>query len=540
MTIFRPAPPVPDHVTSRIAPTAARSAAIRPHGRSWPAHGRRYLRIGGAIVTAAWLAGLVVFSTVLYQRNNLTADFATYNQAWTLIGQGHLNPFATIYGGYPFIKSDLELIIWPLALLHLITPQPIVLLLIQDLAVAACGFIVFVWIADYLEWRRVGWWVTVAISTMVLAVVIVNPGIYQTLLYDFHIEPISTVFILLAARELWWGRFRRAWIWIAVALLCGSFAAITLVGLGLSALLAGRATRRQGVLVLAAAIGWLGVISLLGADTGSGLNNYAYLAGRTHLSGTTGIALVLGAIFSHPSRVVTIVHERLHYVWLLIKPVGVVGLASAWGFGVPFVVMLTDLLNSQYEFIFQAFQNFAVFFFLLFGAVTVLVWLAQRLRLGWLFAATIGVAVSVVALTYGATTSPGNIQWAVSRVGTAQAAALNSALARTPPQAEVIATVGIMGRFAGRPAVYWYGPGGRPPITARPVVFVFDPANENTIPQANPADDEAAIGFVRGTLGARTILDQAGVVALEWQPPPGITHLRFPWLSAPPRARGRG
>ena len=217
---------------------------------------------------------------------------------------------------------------------------------------------------------------------MVLAVVVVNPGVYQTVLYDFHIEPISTVFVLLAARDLWWGRFRRAWIWIAITLLCGSFATITLVGLGLSALLAGRATRRQGVLVLAAAIGWLGVISLLGADAGSGLDNDEYLAGRTHLSGASGIAVILAGMFSHPSRVVTVVHERLHYLWVLIKPVGVVGLVSAWGFGIPVVVMLTNVLNSQYGFIFEAFQNFAVFFFLLFGTVTVLVWLAQRAHWG--------------------------------------------------------------------------------------------------------------------------------------------------------------
>ncbi len=538
MTLSRPAPLVSERVTSRAADTTARPAAIRTHGRSWPARGRRYLKVTGAIVMAAWCAGLVVFSTVLYQRHNLTADFATYNQAWTLIGHGHLNPFDTVYGGFPFIKSDLELIIWPLALLHLLTPQPIVLLWVQDLAVAASGFVLFLWIADYLERRRVTWWATVGISALAVVVVIVNPGVYQTLLYDFHIEPISTLFVLLAGRDLWWGRFRRAWIWIAIALLCGSFAAITLVGLGLSALLAGQATRRQGVLVIAAAIGWLGLISLLGSDAGSGLDSYAYLAGRSHLSGASSIALILAGIVSHPSRVVTVVHERLHYLWVLIKPVGVIGLASAWGFGVPFVVMLTNVLNSSYGFIFQAFQNFAMFSFLLFGTVTVLIWLAQRVRFGWIGAAGIGVAVSVVALTYGLTTFPGNIRWAVDRVGTAQAAALSSALARTPPKAETISTIGIMGRFAGRPAAYWYGPGGTTPVTARPVVFVFDPANENTIPQATPADDQEAIAFVRDTLGAKTLVDRAGVAAFEWQPPSGVTHVTFPHAPRPAGRRG--
>ena len=71
-------------------------------------------------------------------------------------------------------------------------------------------------------------------------------------------------------------------------LLCGSFAAIALFGLGLSALVAGKQTRRSGLLLLAVSVGWLGLISALGADRGSGLSLYAYLAGRTTLSGPGG------------------------------------------------------------------------------------------------------------------------------------------------------------------------------------------------------------------------------------------------------------
>jgi uncharacterized membrane protein len=540
MTLSLSASVFPDEMTRRVTSEPTMRAGIRPHRRSWPLRGRGYLRLTGAVVMAGWLAGLVVFSIVLYQRHNLTADFATYNQAWSLLGHGHLNPYDTIYGSHPFWKSDFELVIWPLALLHLVTPQPIVLLFVQDLAVAASGFVAFVWIADYLEWRRVTWWTAVAVCVLVLVVTIVNPGVYQTLLYDFHIEPIATVFVLLAARDLWWGRLRRSWIWIALVLLCGSFAAITLVGLGVSAVLAGRTTRRQGALVIVTALAWLGLISLLGADAGSGLDNYAYLANRAHLSGASGIALIVGGMLAHPSRVVNVIHERLHYVWMLIKPVGIVGLASAWGFGVPFVVMLTNALNAQYGFIFQAFQNFAVFSFLLFGTVTVLVWMSQRIRLGWIVALVVGIAVTAQALTYGLTASPGNIRWAVSRVSNGAGAAMTTALARTPSQAEVIATIGIMGRFSGRPAAYWFGPGGTTPVTARPVVFVFDPANENTIPQATPADDEQAIAFVRDTLGARTLVDRSGVVALEWQPPAGTTRVVFPPVPRPPDTGGTG
>ena len=198
-----------------------------------------WLRVAGAVVMGLWCIGLVVYSTTIYYHDFLGEDFATYNQAWTLIGQGHLNPYDTIYH-FPFIKSDFELIIWPLALVHLVYPGSVALLWIQDLAVAGSGFVVFLWIVDYLERRTVPWWPAAGVASVVLLVLIASPGSYQILYFDFHMEPISTVFVLLAGRDLWSGRHRRAWIWVVMALACGTFAAITLVGLGISALLAGR------------------------------------------------------------------------------------------------------------------------------------------------------------------------------------------------------------------------------------------------------------------------------------------------------------
>ncbi len=209
----------------------------------------RSLRVAGAVVMGLWCIGLVLYSTTIYHHAILGEDFATYNQAWTLIGQGHLNPYDTIYH-VPFVKSDFELIIWPLALVHLVYPGSVALLWIQDLAVAASGFVVFLWIVDYLERRTVPWWPAAGVASVVLAVLVVNPGAYQILSFDFHMEPISTPFVLLAGRDLWSGRHRRAWIWVVTALTCGTFAAITMVGLGISALLAGRETRRQGARAL--------------------------------------------------------------------------------------------------------------------------------------------------------------------------------------------------------------------------------------------------------------------------------------------------
>ena len=102
-----------------------------------------------------------------------------------------------------------------------------------------------------------------------------------------------------------------------------------------------------------------------------------------------------------------------------------------------------------------------------------------------------------------------------SRVRPAQ---LRVALAATPADAEVIATVSVMGRFCGRPACYFYFPNGPRPVVSRTVVFVFATDNEAT---TTPAGSAMAINYVRGRLHARTIVDADSVAAFVWHPPPG-------------------
>jgi hypothetical protein len=474
---------------------------------------------------AAWCIGLAVYSTVMYRHHFLAEDFATYNQAWTLIGQGHLNPYDTIYHSYSFVKSDFELIIWPLALIHVVFPQPVALLWIQDLAVAGSGAVVFVWIVDYLEQRKVAWWPAAGAAVVVLAVLVASPGAYQILYFDFHLEPISTVFILLAGRDLWGGRHRRAWVWVALALACGTFTAVTVVGLGLSAVLAGRDTRRQGILLMVAAVGWLAVVSAIGASAGSGITLYAPLVGRRSLSGTTGIAVLAFGLVAHPSRAVDQLYDRLGNIYVLIKQVGVIGLASAWGFGVPVVVMVTNALSANTGLINQAFQNAAVFPFVLLGTVMVLVWVAQRFRYGWIPATAVALVVAVQALSYGVGLAPANVSFGTSQIGAGPGSQLSRALALTPSGAEVISTISVMGRFCSRPYCYWFYPNGTLPVQSREVVFVFDPAAEDEIPEADAADDVGAIAFVRDRLHARTLVHADGVTALIWRPPAGTKRI---------------
>ena len=498
----------------------AASAGVRePRLRSW-----RRLKLAGVVVMGLWFCGLAAFSTLIYHRAFLGQDFATYNQAWSQIGSGHLDPFDTVYG-FPFVKADFELILWPLALLHLVTSQSIVLLFVQDLAVAGTGLVAYLWIIEFLERKEVPILTATAVGALVLVVTVANPGIYQTVRFDVHMEPIAALFLVLAGRDFWRGRIRRAWIWSAVVLLCGSFAAIALFGLGLSAVLAGKRTRRSGVILVTASVGWLALISALGADRGSGLSLYAYLAGRNTLSGAGGLAVLAGGIVTHPWRVADHVFHRLGAVYQLIKPVGIVGLASAWGFGVPVVVLATNALNSRTDFLNNAFQNCAVFPFVTVGTVMVLVWLAERVQVGWVIALVVALAVTAQALTYGFTRSPADVRWAVHQVPSGPASQLRAALSKVPQGAEVISTLSVMGRFCSREYCYFFYPNGPRPVAAHDVVFVFAADNETL---TTPAGSAYAISYVRDRLHARVLVDAQGIAAFDWHPAPGVRQVTLP------------
>ena len=501
------------------------SGALAPDAPRW-----RVVRLVGTGAVALWVTVLAALSFMIHHRSFLAEDFGIYSQAWTRIGQGHLNPYSTVYG-YPFVKGDLEVIMWPLALLHLITSNSVVLLWVQDLAIAACGLVTFLWVLEYLERRGVSWQKSAGIGAAVLVVFMIDPNVYGTVGFDFHIEPMSTVFVLLAGRDVWRGRNRRAWLWVAGVLLCGSFASITLVGLGLSALIAGPATRRTGMLVIATGLGWLALISLLHANAGSGLAEYAYLAGRKTIAGPSGMALLATGIAIHPWRVTHQIQSRLAEMYLLLKPVGVIGMATAWGFGVPFAVMVTDALNGNPAFILDSFQNFAVFPFVLFGTVVALVWMVQRVSWGWVPATILAMLFGLQALVYGMNRSPEVIRWTVSRVDAAEGASLRSTLTAIPPDAEVIASMSLMGSFCQREFCYFALPGHARPVQSSAVVFIFIPAHD---PFASAADSAAGIAYVRDQLHARPLAAAAGISAFEWLPPKGTSSVIVPGAAEVP------
>ncbi|MGH9061334.1 MAG: hypothetical protein ACRDZY_17740, partial [Acidimicrobiales bacterium] len=181
-----------------------------------------------------------MWSFHLWQRFDLTSDFATFHQAWQQIATGNLNPRLTTFAynypryGYPFWQSHLELAMWPLALLWWVSHSSFDLLVVQDLALTGAGLVSLRWglelVTQHWPERRRG---SPILGLALLIVLLINPWIYWTATYDFHFQPIACLFILLAARDLWNGR-SRGWWWIAGVLLCGDVASTYVVAVGLS------------------------------------------------------------------------------------------------------------------------------------------------------------------------------------------------------------------------------------------------------------------------------------------------------------------
>jgi hypothetical protein len=482
--------------------------------------------LAGSAAFTLWFVVLAALSASYFHRFFLAEDFGIYNQAWTLIGTGHLDPYNTVYG-YPFIKADFELILWPLALLHVVVPTPFVLLLVQDVSIAGSGLVAYLWIVDVLERSATPIWTASIVAVGVVLVTVVEPGMYQTASFDLHLEPMATLFLLLAGRDLWNGRFRRAWVFAAAVLLCGSVAAFGLFGLGLSAVLAGRSTRRHGLFLMTTGIAWLVLVNLLHATQASS-NGYAYLAGRSSLLGIGGLAALAGGVVTHPLRIVHQLQSRSADIWVLLRPAGVIGLTSAWGFGVPAAVILTDGLNSNRAYIDQGFQNFAVYPFVLVGTVMVLRWVASRLRPRHLVVGLVGLVGLVLGaqgLAFGLDRSPADVRaFLAERASPTQSASLRTALAKTPASAEVISSLSVMGRFCGRESCYYFDWFHAEPVKSASVVWVFAPNYEG----APPGLVHIAIDHIRHDLHARVVADADGVTVLEWRPPPGTKHVTVP------------
>ena len=491
------------------------------------------VRAAGCVVFGAQFVVLVAISMFFYNRFNLGIDFAIFNQAWTQIGHGNLDPYSTIQS-VSFLHLNFDIVMWPLGALYRIFPQPSLLLWVQAGALAGTGLVCFFWISELLERRSLHRGPALGLLGGALALWLLNPATYAVANQDFHAEPIGALFAVLAARDLWRGNLRRSWWWIAGCLLCGENGSLYVLGIALSCLLAGRSTRRRGLLLAGIGLGAIVFIDIIGANAGP-KDGYAWLAGRSTLpGGLAGVSLLVSSLFEHPSRGLNMVFSKrisMLYGWL--RPVGIIGIVTPWGFGVPVLVLLASALQKSPVFLIFSFQDYVVYAFLLFGACALIsgplaAMIRHRQRKMWVTSAVLALSAALVvgAIFYASE----DYSWVFrdhgfnGQVAPAAADALNEALVRIPSDAEVIAPIAISGRFGGRRYIYLYLYQNQVfPVHAREVVIVL--SADYGLSVTGPVSWGAG-GYLR-SIGARNLVDRNGIWVLVWRPPKGTTSLQI-------------
>ena len=143
------------------------------------------------------LIGMLVFTTVQYQRFNLTNDFAGYAQAWTAIAHGHMSPFSSVLT-VPFWRNDFELLMWPLALFYWVYPHAVTLLWLQVFAVVGGELVALSWARDAVKRRPQDKGLAAVLLGLVAALLLLTPWSWYTIGFDFHFVPFAALFALLA------------------------------------------------------------------------------------------------------------------------------------------------------------------------------------------------------------------------------------------------------------------------------------------------------------------------------------------------------
>jgi uncharacterized membrane protein len=457
------------------SPETSREAADAPSGGD---RSTVILLSLGFIALTGQLGVLLRRSVHQYRTFNLSIDFGSFFQAWHQLAHGNLSPSLSDFA-VPFWRSHFELIMWLLAPLYWLNrADGRTLLFLQDLAIVASEAIAFTWVVMAARRARLpslfSWTAGIAVLTMLIA----NPLLYVAAGQDFHFEAFGTCFALAAALEFWRGHKRLAWLWVALALCCGDVTGTYIAALGLGFAVSMPSRRRQGLALMLIGVGWVGLVAALGANKGSAIAGYAYLAGTATLpEGVRGVSQIVKGVVLHPTRP----WRQIHSAWPTIRhnlaSAGFLGAIAPLTFGVVLVVLLENALNSHSIFLKIEFQNVPVFLFATVGTVLLVIQVAQRLRRLRILGALLLIASLTSALNFDWKHRQTTHQY---RVSSAIASQLDAVRSKVPDDAEVVSSHGVVGRFSGRRWVYTIAfPNRHIPIVARKVFFVIAPTAGN-------------------------------------------------------------
>ena len=339
--------------------------------------------------------------------------------------------------------------------------------------------------------------------------------------FDFHIEAIALLFIVLLVRDLNSGR-RRAWVWVLPLLLCGDVAGTYLAGAGIGGL-ANRRSRRSGLVMACLGLAAVLTIALLHANRGSGRGfvAYEYLTAVAPGSAPLGLTALARGVASHPATVIRTMWDKRGDVLANLAPTGFLGVASLMILPLVLVVVLANTLYEGWQFTEPTFQYLPVYVLLPVGSVLMLSRLIGRYRKVALMLCCILVAQSLGWMAvWGPRTAE---QWL--RVSGPAAATLASVESRIPASAEVIASEGIVGPFSDRVHVWGLFQPGPLPVT-HDTWFVLSPTQGVEIQSI--AESMALIQELAGPLHAILVAHANGIWAFRWQPPAGVLKIDIP------------
>ncbi len=498
----------------------------------------RRIRIAGLVLLGIQLLAMVAWSTVLWSHFVLRMDYAQYHGAWWLIGHGDLNPTNIgPTGGYGFWQNDFELMMWPLGLLALVAPHGPVLGILQDVAVAVAEAVVFLWMWELVENHAAGRIRIVAVSVG-LALLLANPWTWQSVSFDFHMEPVGLAFIVLAARLLTKGK-RIGWLFVLLAAMCGDATAAWLVGLGIGMVISAPRSWRRGFGVAAAGAGYLVLSAALHGDMGGNpAHLYGYLAGAGVVAPTLGD--VVKHLLAHPRVAISTLWAHRVDIYANVAPAGLVGLANPLALGLWLVTLPIVDLASGSNFAQPLYQEIALYVLIPLGSVCVLIAILRRFPpIGLAF----GVILVANAVTWSAVWAP-IIYRRWLDVPAPTAAVLRSLQVRIPPTAEVAASHGVVGRFSDRRFDYQISAAGEPvPIGSHDTYWIVVPqVGAETEPSSAAL---AVIAELADHWHAQLILHRGGVWAFHWEVPRSIHSVETPaepgslpgWTSPGPAGR---
>lgn len=485
---------------------------------SMPPHRLDKLAWAGSAVLLVQGLAMVAWSALLWNRFALTYDYSLYHQAWWLIAHGHLNPLSTMLGR-PFWQNNFELMMWPLALIGVPSTHGPVLLWLQDVCLVGSELVAWRWMCEVTATRpgRQGR----LLAGVGLLLLVLNPWAWWSISWDFHMEPVAVLCIVLAAYDLAHER-RRTWLWVTLTLLCGDAEATWVAGLGIAALLAGRRWR-AGLGLIALGAGWVLLsIAVHGDSGGNVIATYGYLARTGATSPPSVSALVLG-ILTHPETLVGALIEHGVDLWANVAPGGLIGMANPWTFGMALPILLADDLIRGNLFAVPAFQGLLLYVIIPLGTVLTLTKIHRR----WPGVAIgLGILVVANAAAWSAVWAPQTpATWL--RISPPAAALLDRADAAIPSSAEVVASQGVAGRFSDRALLYpVMGPSQRIPLRSSAIWWVIAPTVG--IETAPSADEFALVQDLAGSLHAHLVLHGHGIFVFDWTRQAGRRFITVP------------